>query len=434
MGLVEQAVYTSTGADGSTGYRVVAKSPGVSNADAAALAAWCPGEDALSGVGREVVSINFHPLPSGAYCVSRSSPAGWEYGGRGGMRIYTQCLIAGDDVLRQFANNPFSLLRAAMATGEVRLHARPPAVLSPIAVTSRPRAVDEALLGRLSGSVGGAAMARLVEAALDCECLAVTGAAPAGMLLSGVMSCLPVECRRDFSLSTAQKRSSRRPFRLIGLGSDPAVRDWTANQPHVTLLDLEAGGSDAVPIGGWGKLVERAFATGRFSFLAEALQQERPGLGVEDLPALGLQLIEELDAITLSEVGMAASEYPAEPPAWDDSPALRCAPAASGAAVATPAAPSTRLKPDSRAVLEKLERLDDLVYDAIAGRFGAIEELESAWPQTLSELGGALLHESREQYLRYALQIWDGKTADAGHTTERAVNAIEVLAILFDDA
>ena len=53
-----------------------------------------------------------------------------------------------------------------------------------------------------------------------------------------------------------------------------------------------------------------------------------------------------------------------------------------------------------------MERLDDLVFEAIAGKPGAFNELKQFWPQVLAELGPDLLHESREQYVKHALRVW----------------------------
>ena len=57
-------------------------------------------------------------------------------------------------------------------------------------------------------------------------------------------------------------------------------------------------------------------------------------------------------------------------------------------------------------VLELLERIDDLVFAAIAGDGGALAELEVLWPVAAEELDDELVEQSREQYLRCALSIW----------------------------
>ena len=98
-------------------------------------------------------------------------------------------------------------------------------------------------------------------------------------------------------------------------------------------------------------------------------------------------------------------------------------------------APSQTLDYNSPEVLEKLERLDDLVYEAISGQPGVMEQLAVAWPALKEELGETLLAESREQYLRYALSIWEGCIGkDNIRDPLLATQALEVLCLLFDDA
>ena len=97
--------------------------------------------------------------------------------------------------------------------------------------------------------------------------------------------------------------------------------------------------------------------------------------------------------------------------------------------------PSVELNPQSPEVLEKLERLDDLVYEAISGRSDTVDQLRAAWPTLLAELGESLLAESREQYLRYAMSIWEECVNEDGiRDPSRAIQALDVLSILFSDA
>ena len=86
-------------------------------------------------------------------------------------------------------------------------------------------------------------------------------------------------------------------------------------------------------------------------------------------------------------------------------------------------------------MLDQLEHLDDLVYEAISGQAGAMEQLRAAWPKLADELGEELLAESREQYLRYALSIWEEcAQADGVRQPTQAIQALDVLCLLFGDA
>ena len=86
-----QAVFTSAATNFSDGYHLVRRSRGINPTDAAALAAWGPGHDALLPGVTE--SLNFHPLPSGTFCVSVTTTAGEEPSRRRGPKLLTHCLV-----------------------------------------------------------------------------------------------------------------------------------------------------------------------------------------------------------------------------------------------------------------------------------------------------------------------------------------------------
>ena len=80
-------------------------------------------------------------------------------------------------------------------------------------------------------------------------------------------------------------------------------------------------------------------------------------------------------------------------------------------------------------IWEKLEQLDDLVYEAISGRSNTMEQLQEEWPKIAAQLGETLLSESLEQYLRYAMSIWDECTATDWRPRPRsATQALDVSA------
>jgi hypothetical protein len=94
-------------------------------------------------------------------------------------------------------------------------------------------------------------------------------------------------------------------------------------------------------------------------------------------------------------------------------------------------------RPPGRAhepAVERLELLDDLVFEAIAGKPGALEQLQLRWPQTLAELGHEMVDESRSQYLRHAISVWqDCIEAEQMSNPRLAVAAIGVISILLKD-
>jgi len=404
-----------------------------------------------------------------------------EYSGRGGLRVYTQCLIVPPDVLARFANSPFALMRAAVASGVMQVFERVPRRLEPLSLVGGAAPVDQTLLARLAVNPGAQRMAALTQAALDATRLAVAGTPSAGDLIAGLLSCLPPPCRPAFSFCTGLKFSSRRPFRLVGLSGDSAEKRWVAHQRNVTVLDLSEGVPLATgPIDGWARLITRVLASGRIAFLAAQLSKRRFDLTPADLPALGLQLLEELDASAFAagdcpdfraagdcpnfraaKMGLSPSECEKRPsrarvekednadgPSFDPG-VYPLAPGRAHAAhlqfvhstdAATAAklaavAPSQSLEAASPEILEKLEHLDDVVYEALCGQETALRELQTLWPAVLADLGEDFLAESREQYLRYALAISEQcVSADGIRDPARAVQALDVLCLLFNDA
>ncbi len=446
MALIEQAVFTSARTDQSAGYQLVARSPGICEADARELSIWGPSHDSLLASGPEAASLNFHPLPSGAFCVSRTTRAGWEYSDRGGQRIYTQCLIVPADVLAAFANNPFAVLRAALARGDLVVHEQVPSQLEPLQLSARSPKVDSRLLSRLATDPGTDWLATLVQAALHSTLLALAKAHNIEYLIAGIMNCLPPECRTEFSFSTGLKPSVRRPFRVTAVSNNRGEWQRLRQQYQATVLVLsEPPSAEFAPIDGWARFIHRVLGAGRFSLLATQFAKRRFELTAEDLPALGLQLLEALDF----------SSLPAEPPAartpketpspgdWYDGLQRADAPHRSFQNSAQPVAnqfdsqpgPSATLAPDSPEVLQKLEKLDDLVFEAISGKQSALEQLRAYWAEVCIELGDDLLATSREQYLRHALSIWEESVDPDGlREPTRAMQALDVLCVLFDEA
>jgi hypothetical protein len=443
MHAVEQAIFALRDSDHSAGYQVVARSAGVCEADARELAVWGPTHDSMLASNPETESVNFHPLPSGAHCVSITSWVDWNHSGMG-RSVSTRCLIVPPDVLARFGNSPFALLRAATADGAWQRGDLRGTTLDPLAITGGAAPVDQPLLTQLAADPGPANMAALVQSACEVMFLAVSGTRRPAELIAGLFSCLPPECRPEFSFSTGLKFSPRRPFRIVALSGDPAQQQWVAHYPGVAVLELRGKGlPSTVPLDGWAQFIERTLAADRIAFLTAQASKRRFHLTLDDLPALGLQLLEELDDAELGD------HENLDKAAWQ-APSLRGRQAHAAhhqfsksidAVLATPttassvAPPSTALDPGSPAVLEQLELLDDLVYEAIGGRSDTMEQLREVWPQLVAELGEPLLAESREQYLRYALSIWEECTdADGVRHPSRVIQALDVLCLLFGDA
>lgn len=95
-----------------------------------------------------------------------------------------------------------------------------------------------------------------------------------------------------------------------------------------------------------------------------------------------------------------------------------------------PSRAGAKLDHDSPEVRERLEALDDAMFAAIAGDNAALRATGDMWRQAVDDLGWEHVEESREQYLRYAVEVtrrfeWN-ETRDAS----KAMAAIEVIELL----
>jgi hypothetical protein len=481
--LIEQAVYTSAKTASGERYYLVAQSSGVTAADARELSAWGPGEGALGNSVAAVEqgsggssSVNFHPLPSGAACVGYSVAVESDRSDSPGYRAHTQCLIVPAEELARFANNPFALLRAARGQGALKVHAVLPACLEPIQLPGQSAAVDEGLLGELVDRWGPRHLAWLVQAALTADALVVVGTDKADWLVAGLLNCLPVECRPELSFATGMVYSQRRPYRLNAVVADEAECRRVGRQMGVTLLNLnDEPPADFEPTG-WAGYLESAAQADHLADFAAGLGRRRAGLRISDLSWLATQLLDRLQAGSNAQPGNRESNdgntvrpqsvilppnadfsYPGPrlsdirpirygstdfptTAATDYCQAHRAHPrlakglegnlSSAGPALRIPG-PSAMLAGSDHGLLEKLEHLDDLVFDTIGGRQPALDELTRLWPRTFAELPGEMLAESREQYLRYALSLWNSCQPDNGRDPQWAITALDVLSVIF---
>ncbi len=428
---VQQAIFTAGKTDRTADCRIVAASPGIADIDRRELAAFGPAHDSLLDTGPQAVSVNFFPLPSGAYCVSRTVPTEWENAGGGSQRIYTHCLVVSPVVLRHFANHPLMLLGAAHQSGSLETPDAIPTRLDTLELPDAVTAGDAGRLARLAGEVGHASLALLVQAALTNICLAVRGPVPTARLICGLLDCLPVECRTSISFSTGLRYSARRPFDLIPLPADTAQQRWLARRPGMATLDLShAPASAKLLVNAWARLIHRSLAAENCAFLSQELARPRGDLTLADLPALGLQLLDEFESLAAEEPrGFNSRQAHAAHCKFQKTAAANVNSDAARIGV-----PSQILDADSPEVVDKLETLDDAVFDAIQGKASALADLHQLWPALKTELGETLLAESREQYIRYALSIWQQPTKIEGERDPtRAVHALEVLCVLFDE-
>jgi hypothetical protein len=199
---------------GRGGYHLVCRSRGIDDQDAQAISRWAPSHGALMLDPHNRLSVNFHPLPSGRYALSRSCEGPPEYSGRGGRQVYTHALVIEDRHLQSVAGQPFVIYRNALAVGCMYYQVVPPRVLEPVQLpdfhihrdhTAWLLRAAELELPRLDTPRDRLLAGRAVRFGYSGDRV---------LLAECLMGTLPVDVVRRTSFATSLQPSSVRPFVL----------------------------------------------------------------------------------------------------------------------------------------------------------------------------------------------------------------------------
>ncbi len=280
----QQAVFTSVRSERMDGYQVAAASDGVTKAQREELHSWGPAHDSLVDEDSRLGSINFHRLSCGTFCLSKTVPAGAEYSGRAGHRIYTTCLLATDEQMFQFANHPFRVLDAAIAAGHMRIARRLSDELPTVHLRGRASPALPAMLEVLQDESARRAVLKLAAAASQGNVLLDSGGATKAVL-DQLFSIMPLECRVELSLTTGLKISPQRPFRIQPAPADRMECRTATNQCGAALVELNSEESSATfdAPEGWWATVNELLAARETDTLVSLLAQPRPEMSLSDL-------------------------------------------------------------------------------------------------------------------------------------------------------
>ncbi|MDA7979998.1 MAG: hypothetical protein MPJ50_14610 [Pirellulales bacterium] len=508
---IEQAIFTSATSAKSEGYHLVAASPGVSEADRRELSIWGPSHDSLLETGHGALSVNFHPLPSGCFCISQTTLEGAEYSGRG-PQVYTHSFVVPQMALERFANNPFLFLREATAAGHVRIYSEPPERLKAFSLQGNFPNVDTELLEQLNDGLGARRLALFVDAVLNARCLGVVSHDAGPRLISGLINCLPLEIRPQISLSTALKHSPRRPFRVICVSSKEKEQRRLARQYEIELFHVERKPKNS-PAHLWAKYLLQRFEERKFQQVCQELETARPQLTMDNLHELAGELRDtaafdrpnkqdsngDLKSSDTIPEGSASTEPqreetvleilpdfpietdtpPAEPSEACKEPCLipsnadheiQIIPAQThnllnltsdpgddmsqqtsnnqpsneepvflGGDTFSPTSPRRDPKPAfqlSRQCPEaaaRLMRLEATIFESMAGDETAKKLLGPLWVEVREKLGPELHEKCREEFLYYAVHMWQHFSSDVDRNPLQAAAALDVICRLFDE-
>jgi hypothetical protein len=453
--LVEQAIYTSCQTSRASGYQLAAASPGIVEADLRELSLWGPSHDSLWEAGAAALSVNFHRLPSGAYCVSQTMPAGAEYSQRRGPQVYTQSLVVDPDGLAEFGNNPSTLLQASIALGHACVLEKIPKRLDPFCVAPEVQENSDSL-AQLVRHPGPVWLGLLLDCALSAPSLGIVAGDRGACLVAALVQCLPRECRVEFSFTTGLRFSPRRPFRVICLPNHSAENQRLARLAQLTLFEMKGHPSESASLGGWASFVTAAIASGNTEYLAAELARPRNGLTLTGLDRLGDQLAQGLRALQsaprgtsavkerLVAAGTAVAQEGSDLWQRADGAHRPCGTllrdvnhlAERGATLPADLdieeEPARAIGQACPAALDNLQLLEDAIFEAMAGKTGVLDRLSPLWLTVLFQVGPAREEATREHYLRFALAVWRQlNQADVHQDPSRGAQAMQVICLLF---
>jgi hypothetical protein len=457
---VEQAVFTSARTSRLEGYQLVSTSAGITAEDARQLTIWGPAHDSLLRDDLSASSVNFHPISADKYCISRTIAGQSEYSARGGRQIYTHCLVIDRENFAKFANNPFRVLSAATASGELRIKTVYPPRMQTLKLFPVGKPVDFKLFEKSGTNGQPYRLTSWFEAALREPRIALTGYSSDEGLLAEFFNLLPVEVRPDFSFSKGLKYSQRRPFRILGLQDNVEERKRAVRQEAIRLVDLSHPPMEGdLHRHGWANWVLVALRSNLPASAINLMSQLRPELTLDELDDLGRKLQVKLtsmeedeaalaqqlveDGLETNEVAMTSGseESPYMETPKPPSRVLGHAPHAKFAGSQQNVV-SHQLEAESPALLieslttsqrDKLLQLDHLVITSLSGRIDSLAQLQGLWPEIRDELSLEVRVEAQEHYLAFALSAWDRLNQTRNNRSPQlATTALDVLTLIFD--
>lgn len=96
----------------------------------------------------------------------------------------------------------------------------------------------------------------------------------------------------------------------------------------------------------------------------------------------------------------------------------------------SPPPPEILIHADSREASELLESLDDAMFAVISGDEASMATARELWTRALAGLSPELIDESREQYLRFAVDETRRFESDQTRDLTKAMIAVEVIELL----
>jgi hypothetical protein len=165
-------------------------------------------------------SVNFHPLPSGRFALSRTCAGPPEYSGRGGRQLYTHSLIIDDTVLKTVGYQPFLVYRDAMALGYYVYQHNPREVLDPVRLSQLHPRRDVEFWASRARQLDSINHKFILERLVSGQPVRYVFNGDRASLAECLIGMLPAHAARRASFATSLVPALARPFALSLVSAD----------------------------------------------------------------------------------------------------------------------------------------------------------------------------------------------------------------------
>jgi hypothetical protein len=216
----DQAIYTSIVSQGRGGYHLISRSKAIVEEEAQAISRWSPSHGSLLQDSHNHVSVNFFPLPTRRFALTRTCEGPPEYSGRGGRQLYSHILVIDEDALKAIDGQPFAIYRNALAMGNLLFQPSPPRQLDRVQFPGyAPRQTPEQWLAR-AGELGLPPLEPLINRLMAGRAVRFGYSGDRAVLAECLLGALPKDALRQISFATSLQPSTVRPFILSLVGPD----------------------------------------------------------------------------------------------------------------------------------------------------------------------------------------------------------------------
>lgn len=457
-------------------HEFLAVSRGIEKMDLSEIRQWSAERDELLSSAPLAHSWNFHPLPTGKFCLSRTSRLALLFPHENSGKVFTHGILVPPELLKDYSNNAVTLLRHLEKQGLWRAgievtrqlqemgspdhlkdenfpHAEILPVLRTLMMDGGSEAVRLEALNAFARTTGIRRFSSILDQILGNFTTILTGTAVPEMLLEALLDVLPVGCRPEFSFSTGLKFSSKRLFRIICIGSAsheqerirhhfnlpmisstsvslmqdqllPSLKNrWSMFVATLFEQNLETAWSEIALLdetSSPGELPRRARFWFRRLGLDEIYQKIRENRknapwNSENYGIFQTRVSDRKEALGLMSSLMPASEDSASAPAEDESPIAEAARISPG--FDAPSAPGREENVPQAAVQCYLATLTDAMH----GNPLAQEQIKDVFQEITAAAPAADRQEVSEVLLREGVRSWNEEHGSALNLSWRQV-------------